>query len=370
MGFLASYAPIVSAIEKEIRAFLAEKRDANKNPILDEFYGEVEKHVLSGGKRLRPLSMVMAYRAYHDDDRILRPSISSELVHSSSLILDDAMDEDLVRHGEPTFNAVYADKFLDAIGFDIRRYEKGRYWIQRDTLKELFFAQKAISRYSYALSVLGSNVMYALSLEALTRCEFPVDAQLHALELHRRMYQKLNEGQLLDILYESHRANEEEYLAMIHKKTGILFVYPLRIGLAYAQAEAITALDGYAHNMAKAFQIQDDILGSFGSERVTGKPSYSDITKGKRTLLVIKAMEHADDAQKKRLRKVLGYEHASREDVAEVRDIFRDTGAYDYCTSLAQRFVDESKAALPEGMAPASHAFFSGLADFVITRDR
>lgn len=370
MAFLASYLPLITSIEKEIHTYLDEKIEFNKNPILDEFYRLVRAHVLSGGKRLRPLSMIMAYRAYRDDDDIIRPSISPELVHSSSLILDDAMDEDVLRHGEPTFNAIYADKFLDSIGFDISKYDKGRYWIQRDTLKELFFAQKAISRYSYALSVMGSNVIYSMSLEALTKCPFSDRVKLDALELHRRMYQKLNEGQLMDILYESHKANESEYLAMIQKKTGILFVYPLRIGLTYAGADDINQLDTYAHLMAKAFQIHDDILGSFGSEKVTGKPSYSDITEGKRTLLVIKALEAADEHQKKRLGNILGYEHASREDVAEVRDIFVDTGAYDYCISLSADMVRQSKEALPESIRTESYAFFEGLADFVIRRDK
>ena len=122
--------------------------------------------------------------------------------------------------------------------------------------------------------------------------------------------------------------------------------------------------------MPKAFQINDDILGSFGSEKVTGKPSYSDITEGKRTLLVIKALEEADEHQKKRLGSILGYEHASREDVAEVRDIFMDTGAYDYCVKLSAELVRQSKEALPEAIRPESYAFFEGLADFVIQRNK
>jgi len=369
MTFSSNYSSLISKIEGEITQFLNDKSVQNTNPILDEFYHLVQKNVMAGGKRLRPLTMIMAYRCYEDDDRIIAPSISPELVHASSLILDDAMDEDVMRHGEPTFNAIYADKFLETMGFDLSQYEKGRNWVQRDSLKKLFFAQRAISRYSYALSVLGSNVMYAMSLEALTRGSFDERSTLEALDLHRKMYQKLNEGQLLDILYESRHANEEEYLAMVYKKTGILFVYPLRLGLTFARADDNRLLDDYASCMSKAFQIHDDILGTFGSEKVTGKSSYSDIIEGKRTLLVIKSMENASDQQRKRLGTILGYEHASREEVEEVRNIFIDTGAYDYCTDLARTYVEKSKQTLPDDISSESHHFFETLADFVISRD-
>lgn len=370
MNFLHTYAPYVTRIELELKNYLSEIHHPNNNPILNEFYQLITDQILSGGKRLRPLCMTMAYKGYNSDDDIIVPSISPELVHASSLILDDAMDEDVMRHGEPTFNAVYADKFLSAMDFDISKYGKGRYWIQRDTLKNLFFAQKAISRYSYALAVLGSNVIYSLSLDALMKARFEPSKMMHATELHRSMYQKLNEGQLMDILYESRHANEKEYLAMIHKKTGILFVYPIRLGLNFSSCENTGCLDEYATSIAKAFQIQDDILGSFGSEKITGKSSFSDIREGKRTLLVIKAFENADEQQQKVLTKVLGYEHASREDVEEVRNIFKDTGAYGHCIELSKKFIENSKTSIPDDMSQESRKFFEGLADFVIERNR
>ncbi|MBN1786029.1 MAG: polyprenyl synthetase family protein [Candidatus Methanofastidiosa archaeon] len=369
MAFLENYSHIREMIENEMETYLSEKIQNNNKPLLDEFYHLIKKHVFSGGKRLRPLCMVMAYRGYIDDYRIIGPSLSPELVHSSSLILDDAMDEDVIRHGEPTFNAIYADKFLDSLGFDFGKYSKGRYWIQRDTLKDLFFAQKAISRYSYALAVLGSNVMYSMSMELLGRYGFADSQVVRALDLQRRMYQILNEGQLMDILYESMHSNEVEYLAMIHRKTGILFIYPMRIGLVLAGVEDYKLLDGYANAISIAFQIKDDILGSFGSENVTGKSSFSDIVEGKRTLLVIKAQENATEKQRKMLDSILGYEHASREDVATARDIFKETGAYEYCNELARAYAEESKTLLPDDISTESRNYFLSLADFVTDRD-
>jgi len=370
MAFLDNYSHITEMIENEMEAYLSNKINKNNKPILDEFYQLIKKHVFSGGKRLRPLCMVMGYRGYVDDYKIIGPSLSPELVHSSSLILDDAMDEDVMRHGEPTFNAIYADKFFDTFGFDFQKYSQGRYWIQRDTLKNLFFAQRAISRYSYALSVLGSNVMYAMSMEVLNRSDFDNEKIVRALDLQRKMYQTLNEGQLMDILYESIHSNEEEYLAMIQRKTGILFIYPIRIGMVFAGVEDDKKMDDYANAISIAFQIQDDILGTFGSENITGKSSFSDIIDGKRTLLVIKALENASEKERKFLNKTLGYVHASKEDINTVRNIFIDTGAYGYCKELADSYIKESKSLIPDDIAKESKNFFYSLADFVTSRER
>jgi len=370
MEFLEDYSHIRNMIEEEMDEYLSEKIHKNNKPILDEFYKLIKKHVFSGGKRLRPLCMTMGYRGYVEDYKIIGPSISPELVHSSSLILDDAMDEDVMRHGEPTFNATYADKFFDSMGFDFSKYSHGRYWIQRDTLKNLFFAQKAISRYSYALSVLGSNVMYSMSMEVLSRSDFDNDKVVKALELQRKMYQILNEGQLMDILYESMHSNEEEYLAMIHRKTGILFIYPIRIGLVMAGQDDYRSMDGYSNAISIAFQIKDDLLGTFGSEGITGKSAFSDIVEGKRTLLVIKALENASESERKILEKTLGYVHASKEDIATVRAIFKDTGAYDYCQDLANSYVKDSKALIPDDISKESRKFFLSLADFITDRER
>ena len=164
---------------------------------------------------------IMAYRGYSPyNNKILRASIAFELLHSSSLILDDAMDEDIIRHGEKTFNAIYADKFLKSAKFDLTPYSDGGNWIKKDGLSKLLVMQRAISRYSYALSVLSSNIMYALSEKAIKNSGFDYNLVSRAMDMHREMYTKLNEGQLLDILMEQKGGNEDQYFEMIDNKTG------------------------------------------------------------------------------------------------------------------------------------------------------
>ncbi|MFQ6087903.1 MAG: polyprenyl synthetase family protein, partial [Candidatus Methanofastidiosia archaeon] len=271
--------------------------------ILKDFYSDIKDHLLFGGKRLRPACMVMAFCGFSEkNDLILRASLSCEFVHSASLILDDAMDEDVLRHGRETFNAIYAHKFLESLNFDMEKYRKGESWISKESLLEISNLQRSISRYSYALSSLASNLMFSMSERALTESGFEKGKILRALRLHREMYKMLNEGQLLDVFMESKSPTEKEYLSMIDKKTGLLYAYPIKIGGMLADYPDFERLDKYSFAMARAFQIHDDILGSFGREEETGKPADSDIRGGKRTLLVIEALERANSSQKELLK--------------------------------------------------------------------
>lgn len=369
MDFAKVTGELKKEVEDEIKSFFETELQLNNNDIICDFYKDMRHHTLLGGKRLRPIMCIMAYSGYsHYNNEILRASIAFELLHSSSLILDDAMDEDVIRHGEKTFNAIYADKFLKSAGFNLAPYSDGGNWIKKDGLSKLLTMQRSISRYSYALSVLGSNIMYALSEKAIRCSGFNNDLVLKALDMHREMYTKLNEGQLLDILMEQKGGNEEKYFEMIDNKTGILFRYPLSIGLLFSNAADINSLDIYAKNLSRAFQVQDDILGIFGEEGITGKPVDSDIKEGKNTLLVIKTFELADQNQLKKVKSIIGNKNSSPEDIDEVKEIIRDCGAFDYCCEKENEFVDTAKDSLDPKMEENSKEFLIELCDFIIKR--
>jgi geranylgeranyl diphosphate synthase type I len=362
------YRSLRDDINRELEMFLT-KKEKSSDPLLSEYFSDIKDHVMHGGKRLRPMCMVYGFASLQEEkERIIPPSTSCELVHSASLILDDAMDEDVVRHGKTTFNAIYADRCLRTLNFDLDAYKDGREWINKRSIMHLFNLQRIIFRYSYGISVLASNFMYAMSEETLLESDFVQEKKMHALDLHRRMYLELNEGQLTDIFFENKRCYEEEYFSMILKKTGILFVYPIRIGLLFAEAPDCTMLDGYSRPMSQSFQIRDDILGTFGE--TTGKPQDSDIKEGKRTLLVIKAYEGADESEKERLDAVLGDKYATKDDVNDIKEIFEDTGALEYCEEKGKSLNCEAKEFLERiGISYESKEFFCELADYVIERE-
>ncbi|KYC46193.1 MAG: Geranylgeranyl diphosphate synthase [Candidatus Methanofastidiosum methylothiophilum] len=369
MDFLKVTGELKKEVEEEIKKFFETELQTIENDVLRDFYKDLRHHTLLGGKRLRPIMCIMAYCGYADyNPNILRVSIAFELLHSSSLILDDAMDEDVLRHGEKTFNAIYADKFLKSTRFDLTPYYDGGNWIKKDGLTQLLLMQRAISRYSYALSVLGSNILYALSGQSIRSSGFDNPIVTKAMIMQREMYKKLNEGQLLDILMEQKGGNEDKYFEMIDHKTGILFTYPLRIGLLLTEKADIHSLDNYSTNLSRAFQVHDDILGVFGDENTTGKPVDSDIKEGKNTLLVIKTLECADENQLKKAKTILGNRNASSEDIAELKDIMKSCGALDYCIEKESQFIKAAKGSIDSEMKESSKEFFNELCDFIIKR--
>ncbi len=369
MDFLKTTVELKKEVEEEIKKFFEVELHSIDNEVLRDFYKDIRHHTLLGGKRLRPIMCIMAYCGYSEyNPHILRASIAFELLHSSSLILDDAMDEDVLRHGEKTFNSIYADKFLKSTKFDLKPYYDGGNWIKKDGLSQLLMMQRAISRYSYALSVLGSNILYALSGKAIRSSGFEDSIVTKAMIMQREMYKKLNEGQLLDILMEQDGGNEEKYFEMIDHKTGILFVYPLRIGLLFTEKADIHSLDEYSKDLSRAFQVHDDILGVFGEEDTTGKPVDSDIKEGKNTLLIIKTLEFADESQLKKVRSILGNRGASSEDIEEMKGIIKSCGAFDYCIEKESQLIKAAKESIDHNMKEDSKMFLTELCDFIIKR--
>jgi geranylgeranyl diphosphate synthase type I len=365
MDFEAELNVLKTEIEKKIWEFLHFK---GENPVLEEFYADIRDFMLAGGKRLRPICMIQTYSGFTEkDDRMITASLSSEFLHAGSLVLDDAMDEDIIRHGKKTLNAIYADKIFEAMQFSFEKYAKGESWVEKGGLFDLLHVQRSLSRYSYALSSLASNLLFSLSVKCLKESGFDSTVILKALHLHMKMYHQLNEGQLFDVLMEKREPSEEEYLSMVDKKSGLLFAYPIRIAAVLAGHDE-PLLDDYSLPMTRGFQIHDDILGTFGGKE-TGKPTDSDIKKGKRTLLVIKALEMATEDQRDLLNATLGRAQATPEEIELIRAIFRESGALDYCREKKEHFSDQAKTAL-ESIPLKDHpkAFLRELADFVIER--
>jgi geranylgeranyl diphosphate synthase type I len=119
-----------------------------------------------------------------------------------------------------------------------------------------------------------------------------------------------------------------------------------------------------------AFQIQDDILGVFGSEKKMGKSAASDISEGKQTILVAKTLQKGNNQQKKRLLQILGQKDLSDKEIKDFRAIIRETGALQYAKDLAHRLILQSKAALELAeMTKGSKKFLLDLAEVMEKRE-
>lgn len=340
--------------EKQLKEFL-EDRSFKSSVLGDEhikYYLNLEEFILRGGKRLRPVALIMAYRgiAGGNGDEIYLPSISIELLHNATLIHDDIIDHDTVRRGGPTFHTKYAN----------------------------LFDGKARDPADFGLSVgiIGGNSLFNMGVESILSSEFNCKKKLKALSLYSEGFREVIEGVFLESLMAIRKkSDEDEYLTMIHLKTSSLFEKAILIGAALGGAggEQLKALSQYAVMTGQAFQIQDDILGTFGAEKVTGKPSDSDIKEGKLTLLNIKLYEACDDAERKKLNLIYGNSEADEADIEFVRGLLRERGVLEYCSNLSDKLSERAFKALRTA-TPALNArmidFFRELSRYVIKRNK
>lgn len=349
MDTISDYKP---KINKALKDKLDEKikHGSGLKPLHKFYYETLADFVLRGGKRLRPACFVMAAKGLGlaEEDVLVKASCAVEFLHNSTLVHDDIMDLDEVRRGGPTCFVMF------------------REWHKRH-----FGAED--QKFGESMGILLGDSAYTLAEEMLLESGLPSEQRASALKQLSHYYQLVCEGQVYDVMLEKAKTvSEEEYLTMVNMKTGALFVAPLVMGASLAGADdaSLGALAEYGELMGQAFQIQDDVMGTFGDEKKSGKPTDGDIKEGKRTLLVIYALEHGEKNQRETLLNALGNQRATPEQIDAVRDIFRETGSLEYSRKVARELAEKSKSCLAGvGFNEKSLRFFTELADYVIDRE-
>lgn len=263
-------------------------------------------YVLSlGGKRIRPVLMLMAYNLYREDVKsILQPATGIEVYHNYTLLHDDLMDRADMRRGKATVHKVWNDNvaILSGDAMLVLAYQ--------------FMAQCASEKLK--------DVMDLFSLTALEICE----------------------GQQLDMEFEQRKdVKEDEYIEMIRLKTSVLLAASLKIGaiLGGASEEDADALYDFGVNLGLAFQLKDDLLDVYGDPLRFGKNIGGDILCNKKTYLVIKAFEHANTDQEALLNDWFTRETFDpQEKIAAVTRLYNEIGVKALCEN---RIVEYSKRA-------------------------
>ena len=274
------------------------------------------QYVLSlGGKRLRPVLMLMAYNLYRDDvDTILPSAVGLETYHNYTLLHDDLMDRADMRRNKPTVHKVWDDN----------------------------------------TAILSGDTMLVLAYQQLIRNN---DARLkEVLDLFSRTALEIGEGQQYDMEFETRDdVTEDEYIEMIRLKTSVLLAAALKMGalLGGAEAEDADRLYDYGIQVGLAFQLQDDYLDVYGDPAVFGKKIGGDILCNKKTYLLIKALSNADGPTREEL---LQWLTAKQFDPAEkirvVTDIYNRLGVADDVMALIDKYFERSKGLFDEVSLP------------------
>jgi len=336
---------------------LFDERIRDADDFLKPVYSYLKDYVLRGGKRLRPILTVMAFKAAggRAEDKILLPAVGIELFHNSSLVHDDIMDEDSERRGMPSVHTYFGKLFLEE--HEEKKYE-GRIF------------RRMSERFGVSMAILQGDILYALTERCFTRSPFGADHVRRALDVIHRTYRVISEGQILDILSELRRdATQDHYLRVIETKTAHLFKAAVQVGAIFGAAteRQLDGLSRYALSLGTAFQLQDDLMDI--SPGLKGQAFGSDIRRGKFTLLMIKAFDTASPRQRRTLLSALGNDKADRRTIQAAINVLHAEGAVDEVKRLALQKLDEGRSALAgSGLSEEAGAFFEGLAHFMAHR--
>jgi geranylgeranyl diphosphate synthase type I len=359
MNFKKTIKEYKNKINKELEIVLENEFQQIKNRENEIALQLLKEYTLCGGKRLRPISLIMTYKSIHNIIKkkdIIRPSLSVEFLHTSSLIFDDLMDEDDFRRNNPGIQLKLKKKYL--------KYNKDVNYNGN------IFSYKS-KRYAASLSILIALLSDIFSRKVILESEFSNNKKTKIMNALNYTLKELVYGQVLDIEMEKNISPDEyKYLNMIYIKTARLYIGSLEIGgiLADADKDQIEKLKEFGKNIALAFQIHDDIM-DISSEFNKGHPIGSDIKQGKKTLLVIKAFEKSNKKQEQKLKNILGKKNASKNEIDQVIEIFNDTGSLEYCKKLANKNIQKAKLLLNKmKLNREGKEFFKELADYMVTR--
>ena len=272
-------------------------------------YEPIAYSLEEGGKRIRPVALLMACSAFRGGIDAAKPAaMAIEVFHNFTLLHDDIMDRSDMRRGKPAVHTRWNDN----------------------------------------VAILSGDAMMIWAYRLLSQCDEAVLPQL--LAVFTDVAVGVCEGQQYDMDFESRDdVTVEEYLRMIELKTAVLLAGALKIGARCGGAEPVQAelLYRFGIDLGMAFQLQDDLLDTYGDPAVFGKPVGGDILVGKKTYLLTTALKAADASTRARLLALLhDAEMASGEKIAAVRAVYDSLAVRQTTERVVASYFDEARQVL------------------------
>jgi geranylgeranyl diphosphate synthase type I len=342
---------VIAHVNARLAAFFAEKRrEADAlSPRAKELVDAVAELTMRGGKRLRACAVYAGFRAVRADltdlsgsslaglDLTTDVAAAIELLQSYFLIQDDWMDDDEERRGGPSVHAALTQRSGDA-------------------------------KLGASLAILAADLAVGFAFELLHGAKFPAERAAAARAAFTTMHLEVVCGQQLDLL------EHADVKLTHHLKTGSYTVRgPLKLGALMGEAseEQLLAIERFGRPTGIAFQLRDDLLGTFGDSRATGKPAGHDLREGKNTALIAEARVTLEGDARERLEQVLGRRDASAADLREAAQTLMVSGARSRVEAQLDAQLSEAEQALSAApLVPAGVALLRELLSKIAARDR
>ena len=306
-----------NSIDLELKNILEKQLNAAYK--IDKNIGNIMLYLkdfnLRGGKRIRGILTIIGYTLFKPYNKeIVKAAVAVELMESFFLIHDDITDNDELRRGSLTLHKQY----------------------------ENLYAKQGIS-----FALVAGDLLCSLGNELIANLDFNQEQKIKILQIYNQAITKTCYGQIYDILLENKKIITESELSKLHelKTTHYTIEAPLKIGavLANAKDKDLGLIEKISIPLGKAFQLKDDVLGIFGTKSKLGKSPLSDMKQGKRTLLILKALQKANNKQKKYLLWHLGNKQLTNKELSKIKDIIIKTGSLNYSLNIIGNLVDDAK---------------------------
>jgi len=254
-----------------------------------------------------------------------------EMVHNFTLVHDDIMDNDEMRHGVPTVH----------------------------------------KKFGIPIAILAGDVLFSKAYQVITESKLSTNATTQLVSRLAKACVDVCEGQLLDVKMAEEKKipTQAEYITMIDKKTAALFDVSCAMGAICAtnKAKDISNLSSFGRNLGIAFQITDDLIGVMGDPKVTKKPVGNDLREGKKSLPILMAIKLAKGKDKKTIIKAFGNSKVTRNDLNKAVDVIRSLGIEENVRKQALKYAEKADKSLARYTGSAKTELIA-LLDFVVKR--
>ncbi|HRD73593.1 MAG TPA: polyprenyl synthetase family protein [Aquimonas sp.] len=318
-------AAIVALVGADMSAVNALIRHRLASDVL--LINQIGEHIISaGGKRLRPMLVLLAARAlgYQGEAHIQAASII-EFIHTSTLLHDDVVDESDLRRGRKTANALWGN----------------------------------------AASVLVGDFLYSRSFQLMVELD-----SMRIMQILADTTNAIAEGEVLQLLHvHNPDTDEAAYLRVIERKTAVLFAAATRLGAVLAGADAVVeqAMSEFGLALGFAFQIADDVLDYTADADTLGKNLGDDLAEGKATLPVIHCMNHCDSELRSRIAQAI--ETGDLQAMPEIVNAIHTHGSLDYSRKVAETYAARAAEALQTCPPSPYRDALLGLARYAMDRN-
>ncbi len=313
---------------KKVNRFLSANIKGNPSKL----YAAASHLIVNGGKRLRPFMVVKSCQILGGRNSDAMPAAGAvEMIHNFTLVHDDIMDNDDMRHGVPTTH----------------------------------------KKFGLPVAILAGDVLFSKAYQVLSKTNLPSKSTTELVSRLAKACVNVCEGQLLDIGMAEGKTipTQSQYIIMVSKKTAALFDVSCAMGAICAKANRkdITNLSSFGKNLGIAFQITDDLIGVLGDPKVTKKPVGNDLREGKKSLPILLAIKKAKRKNKKIILHAFGNQKAKKKEIEQAVMVIKSLGIEKTVRDQALGYAEKAKKSLNSYSGTPKKELIS-LLDFVVKR--